>query len=76
MKKNGKWRLCINYTDLNKACPKDSFPLPNIDQIVDAIAGHELLSFIDAYSGYHQIKMHPENEDKTAFTTGHTIYCY
>ena len=55
-KKNGKWRVCVDYTDLNKACPKDSFPLPHIDQLIDATAGHELLSFLDAYSGYNQIK--------------------
>ena len=56
-KANGKWRLCINFTDINRACPKDSFPLPQIDLIVDAIAGHELLSFMDAFSGYNQISM-------------------
>ena len=52
-KPNGKWRTCVDFTDLNKACPKDSFPLPQIDQLVDAISGHELLSFMDAYSGYN-----------------------
>jgi hypothetical protein len=56
-KKNGKWRMCIYYTSLNKACPKVPFPLPRIDQIVDSTAGCELLCFLDAYSGYHQIKM-------------------
>jgi hypothetical protein len=54
-KKNGKWRMCVDYTSLNKACPK--VPLPRIDQIVDSTAGCELLCFLDAYSGYHQIKM-------------------
>jgi len=58
-KKNGKWRVCVHYTNLNKACPKDSFSLPHIDQLIDATAGHELLSFLDAYSGYNQIKMDP-----------------
>ncbi|BBN69313.1 transposable element gene [Prunus dulcis] len=58
-KSTGGWRMCQDYTDLNKACPKDSFPLPRIDQLVDATAGHELLSFMDAYSGYNQIFMHP-----------------
>lgn len=58
-KPNGKWRMCIDYTNLNKACPKDRFPLPCIDQLVDSTAGHKLLSFIDAYSGYNQIKMDP-----------------
>lgn len=63
-KKNGKWRVCVDYTDLNKACPKDSFPLPHINQLLDATAGHELLSFLDAYSGYNQIKMDPSDEEK------------
>ena len=58
-KANGKWRLCIDFTDINKACPKDSFPLPRIDLIVDATASHELLSFMDAFSGYNHISMEP-----------------
>ena len=56
-KKNGKWRMCVDYTGLNKACPKDHFPLPRIDQIVDSTSGCEILSFLDAYLGYHQIMM-------------------
>ena len=56
-KKIGKWRICVDYTSLNKACPMDHFPLPCIDQIVDSISGCEILSFLDAYSGYHQIMM-------------------
>ena len=56
-KANGKWRMCVDFIDLNKACPKDSYPLPCIDQLVDSIAGHQLLSFMDAFSGYNQIKM-------------------
>ena len=56
-KKTGKWRMCVDYTGLNKACPKDHFPLPRIDQIVDSTSGCEILSFLDAYSGYHQIMM-------------------
>ncbi|XP_010676986.1 uncharacterized protein LOC104892696 [Beta vulgaris subsp. vulgaris] len=75
-KKNGKWRVCIDFTDLNKACPKDSFPLPHIDALVDATAGHELLSFMDAFSGYNQILMHPEDQEKTSFITDRGIYCY
>ncbi|CAA7056116.1 unnamed protein product [Microthlaspi erraticum] len=58
-KKNGKWRVCVDFTDLNKACPKDSYPLPHIDRLVEATAGNELLSFMDAFSGYNQIQMHP-----------------
>jgi hypothetical protein len=54
-KKTRKWRMCVDYTGLNKACPKDHFPLPRIDQIVDSTSGCEILSFLDAYSGYHQI---------------------
>ena len=56
-KANGKWRLCIDFTDVNKACPKDPFPMPRIDQIVDATSGCDLLSFLDAYFGYHLIFM-------------------
>ena len=52
-KPNGKWRTCMDFTDLNKACPKDSFPLLRIDQLMDATSGHQLLSFMDAYSGYN-----------------------
>ncbi|KAJ9541250.1 hypothetical protein OSB04_027756 [Centaurea solstitialis] len=75
-KKNGKWRVCIDFTDLNKACPKDPFPLPHIDAMVDATAGHELLTFMDAYSGYNQILMHTDDQEKTAFMTDKGIYCY
>src|SRR3954469_15449176 len=57
LKKNGTWRMCMDYTDLNKACPKDPFALPHIDQIIDSTAGCELLCFLDAYSGYQQNKM-------------------
>ena len=62
--------------DLNKACPKDFFPLPQINQLVDATAGHKLLSFIDTHSCYNQIRMCPDDEDKTAFTTDHDLQCY
>ena len=58
-KKGGKWRVCVDYIDFNEACPKDRFPLPRIDQIVDAIIGQGILSLLDAFSGYHQILMHP-----------------
>ncbi|KAL5571760.1 hypothetical protein UlMin_021357 [Ulmus minor] len=68
--------VCVDFTDLNRACPKDSFPLPRIDQLVDATAGHELLSFMDAYSGYNQIRMHEEDQEHTAFLTNQGLYCY
>ena len=68
-KANGKWRLYIDFTNINKACPKDSFPLPRIDLIVDATAGHELLSFMDAFFGYNQISMDLDDQEKTSFVT-------
>ena len=75
-KANDKWRLCINFIDVNKACLKDSFPLPRIDLIVDVTAGHELLSFMDAFSGYNQISMDSEDQENTSFVTGQGTYCY
>ena len=60
-KKSGKWRVCVNFTNLNKACPKDPFPMPRIDQLVDAIAGHPWMIFLDAFQGYHQIPLALEN---------------
>ena len=71
-----KWRLCIDFTDLNKACPKDPFPLPRIDMIVDSTAWCELLCFLDAFSRYHQIMMSLEDQEKTAFITPKGCYCY
>ena len=70
----GKWRMCMDFTDLNKTCPKDSFPLPRIDQLVDSTAG--LLMFMDAFSGYNQIKMAEEDQEKTTFITSQGLYCY
>ena len=75
-KKGNKWRVCVDYTDLNDACPKDSFPLPRIDQIVDATVRHGMLSFLDAFSRYHQIPMHPPEAEKTSFITPQGLYCY
>jgi ribonuclease HI len=75
-KKNGKWRVCVDFTDLNKACPKDPFPLPRIDQLVDSASGHERMSFLDAFQGYHQIPMTMSDQEKTAFITPKGIYCY
>ena len=75
-KKNGKWRVCIDFTNLHDACPKDSYPLLRIDQLVEATTGQKLISFMDAYSSYNQIKMHPSEKNKTTFITGQGIYCY
>ena len=75
-KSNGKWKMCVDFTDLNNTCTKDSFPLPRIDQLVDSTAGHELLTFMDAFSGYNQILMKKEDQEKTAFVTSHDLYCY
>jgi hypothetical protein len=68
--------MCIDFTDLNKACPKDDFPLPRIDQLIDSAAGCEMLSFLDAYAGYHQIWMAKEDEEKTSFRTSFGTYCF
>ena len=76
LKQGGKWKVCVDYTDLNEECPKDNFPLPWIDHIVDASTGHGILSFLDAFSGYHQIPMHPPDAKKTAFITPHRLFCY
>ena len=75
-KKNGKWRVCVDFMDLNKACPKDPFPMPRIDQLVDAIVGHPRMSFLDAFQGYHQIPLALEDQEKTAFVTPTGIYHY
>jgi hypothetical protein len=75
-KANGKWRMCIDFTDLNKSCPKDEFPLPRIDSLVDVAASSELMGLLDWYSGYHQIWMRKEDEPKTSFITPSGTYCY
>ena len=75
-KKGGKWRVYMDYTDLNEACPKESFLLPRIDQIIDALVRHGMLSFLDAFSGYHQIPMHMPDSKKTSFITPHGLFCY
>nr|XP_023929875.1 uncharacterized protein LOC112041189 [Quercus suber] len=75
-KKNGKWRVCVDFTDLNRACPKDPFPMPKIDQLVDATVGHPRMSFLDAFQGYHQIPLAPDDQKKTAFVTPIGNYHY
>ena len=67
--------MCIDFTDLHKACPKNSFPLPKIDQLVDSTAGHGLLSFMDAFSGYNQIPMYEQDEESTTFITNQGLFC-
>ena len=68
--------MCVAFTNLNKVCPKDSFPLPQIDQLVDSTAGHKLLTFMEAFSGYNQIKMDEEDQEKTVFIISQGLYCY
>ena len=75
-KKGGKWRVFVDYTDLNDVCPKDSFPLPRINKIVDASAGLGMLSFLNAFSEYHQIPMYSPDAEKTSFITPHRLFCY
>jgi ribonuclease HI len=75
-KNTDEWRMCIDYTDLNKHCPKDPFGLPRIDQVIDSTAGCDLLCFLDYYSGYHQIAIKEEDQEKTAFITPFGAYCY
>ena len=66
-KANGKWRMCVDLTDLNKACPKDSYLLPRIDTLVGSTTRHQLLSFMDAFSSYNHIKMEEADQEKTSF---------
>ena len=75
IKKNGQVRICIDFRDLNRACPKDDFPLPHIDLLIDNTAGYKMLSFMDGFSGYNQIRLAEEDQDKTSFTTPweHTV---
>ena len=68
-KANEKWRMCVDFTDLNKSCPKDSYPLPRVDVLVDSITQHQLLSFMDAFSGYNQIQMDETDQENTSFVT-------
>ena len=75
-KKNRKIRVCIDFRDLNAACPKDEFPLPITDVMIDNTCGFERMSFMDGFSGYNQIKMYPEDQKYTSFRTPLGVYCY
>jgi hypothetical protein len=75
-KKNGKWRMCTDFTDLNKCCPKDDFPLSRIDQIIDSTAASEMMALLDCFSGYRKIWLCAEDEEKTNFITSFGTYCY
>jgi hypothetical protein len=75
-KKNGKWWMYTDFTDLNKCCPKYNFPLTRIDQIVDTTTGRETMALLDYFSGYHQIWLHEEDKEKTSFITPFGTYCY
>ena len=75
-KKSGKWQVCVDFTNLNKACSKDPFPLSRIDQLVDATVGHIQMRFLDAFQGYHQIPLTLDDQKKTAFVTHTRNYHY
>jgi hypothetical protein len=75
-KKNGKWRICTDFTDLNKCCPKDDFPLTRIDKVVDSAAGCEIMALLDCFSVYHQIWLREEDQEKMSFITPLGTYCY
>ena len=75
-KANGKWRVCVDFTDLNKTCLKDSYPLPCINQLVDSTAGHQLLNFMDAFLDYNQIRMDEADQEKISFITNQGLFCY
>ena len=75
-KKTRKWRVCVDFTDFNRACPKDPFPMPQIDQLVDATVGHPRMSFLDAFQGYHQIPLALNDQGKAAFVTSIGNYHY
>jgi hypothetical protein len=74
-KSSGKWRMSVDFTNLNKACSKENFPFPRIGLLVDSISGHKLLNFMDAFSWYNQICMHKVDQEKTTFNTDRGLYC-
>jgi hypothetical protein len=75
-KKYGEYRMCIDFTLLNKACPKDDYPLPRIHVLVDEAAGYEMMSLLDCFSGYHQVWMRKQDEEKTSLVTPFGVYCF
>ena len=75
-KANKKWRMCVDFMDLNKACPKDSYSFPRVNVLVDFTAQHQLLSFMDTFSGYKQIRMDEADQEKTSFVTSQGLFCY
>lgn len=74
--KQNKFRMYSDFKDVKKSWPNESFPVPNIDQMINAIVGHEIISFLDAYSWYNLIQMDPRDQEKTSFVTNYGIYCY
>ena len=75
-KANEKWRMCVDFMDLNRACLKDSYPLPQIDTLVDSTVRHQLLSFMDAFSCYNKIELNEADQEKTSFVTSQGFFCY
>ena len=75
-KANGKRRMCVDFMDLNRTCTKDSYPLPRMDTLVDSTTRHEILSFMDAFSGYNQINMNEDDQERTSFVTSQGLFCY
>ena len=75
-KTNGKWRMCVDFTNLNKTCPNDSYLLPHINQLVDSTMGHKLLSFMDVFLGNNQIRIEEVDQEKTSFITSQGLFCY
>ena len=75
-KDTGGWRMCVNFTDFNKTCPENCYPLSWIDVLVDSTMGYEILYFLDAFKGYHQIEMSEKNQEKMAFYIDRGVYCY
>ena len=75
-KKTGKWQVYVDFTDLNRACPKDPFLMPRIDQLVDATVGHPWMNFLDAFQGYHQIPLAIDDQEKAAFVSPVGNYHY